>query len=467
ARKILQEWYDTHCENPYPTETEKEELRTQTELSASQVSDWFANTRRRHKSKAKGHGKTAPASAGVQLAFQSAIDAFNRSNMTPLDRWRNSPPDTEAAPLTAIARAVEHENNQASGKQGGRVRSKKCRSPTPAPSVISLSVTQKSSSGSSATSGHSATSFSRFHSGVHRRRRRNVKPKTTAQTSLDDDTTRVYQCTFCTERFKHKYDWTRHEKSLHLSLEQWTCTPFGPTFVDPDTERPECSLCGISDPSPDHAEIHRYSECREKPQVTRTFYRKDNLLQHLRIVHGIERVLPSMDIWHSEIKRVNSRCGFCSERFVLWADRNAHLAEHFRRGAHMKDWKGCRGLDPAVAALVENAMPPYLIGVEAQGVMPFKASHASDSNGMGKHCQSATFHDMSFSSPPAQATPFELLTFHLGEFAASAQHAGIALTDELLQQEARRIVYGEDDPWNQTAADNAEWLCMFKIGHGI
>lgn len=27
---------------------------------------------------------------------------------------------------------------------------------------------------------------------------------------------RTYQCTFCTETFKTKHDWQRHEKSLHL-----------------------------------------------------------------------------------------------------------------------------------------------------------------------------------------------------------------------------------------------------------
>lgn len=32
---------------------------------------------------------------------------------------------------------------------------------------------------------------------------------------------RRYQCTFCTDTFKTKYDWRRHEITLHLSLEQW------------------------------------------------------------------------------------------------------------------------------------------------------------------------------------------------------------------------------------------------------
>ena len=31
-------------------------------------------------------------------------------------------------------------------------------------------------------------------------------------------------------------------------------------------------------------------------------------------------------------------------------------------------------------------------------------------------------------------------------------------TDHALQEKARLIVYGDNDPWNQTAADNSQWL---------
>jgi hypothetical protein len=42
-----------------------------------------------------------------------------------------------------------------------------------------------------------------------------------------------------------------------------------------------------------------------------------------------------------------------------------------------------------------------------------------------------------------------------------------SFTDEILQAEARRILYDDDDSWNQTAADNPEWLALFKKAHGI
>jgi hypothetical protein len=68
------------------------------------------------------------------------------------------------------------------------------------------------------------------------------------------------------------------------------------------------------------------------------------------------------------------------------------------------------------------------------------------------------------------ATCWEVLTLRLGRFARQyiEQHGAGTVTDEMLQGEARKILYGEpDDPWNQTAADNPEWLNLFKKAHGI
>ncbi|KAJ9075066.1 homeodomain super [Entomophthora muscae] len=45
--KILKKWLFTHCENPYPEEHEKDELARQAKISATQLSNWFINARRR------------------------------------------------------------------------------------------------------------------------------------------------------------------------------------------------------------------------------------------------------------------------------------------------------------------------------------------------------------------------------------------------------------------------------------
>jgi hypothetical protein len=80
--------------------------------------------------------------------------------------------------------------------------------------------------------------------------------------------------------------------------------------------------------------------------------------------------------------------------------------------------------------------------------------------------------DYSSSQPPPNnpnATCWEILTLRLGRFAREyiEKHGVGSLSDEILQAESRRIIYDDDDPWNQTSADNPEWLTLFKKAHGI
>lgn len=121
----------------------------------------------------------------------------------------------------------------------------------------------------------------------------------------------------------------------------------------------------------------------------------------------------------------------------------------------MKDWKGDRGLEPSVAMLVQSAMPPYLIGAESLDLEPFSAS-----KGVLKK---------TLSSPEKQNPPnvFEVLTARLGDFVVSARANGDTINCDILRRQARLILYGDDDPLNQTPADNDQWLTLFKIGHGL
>lgn len=66
---------------------------------------------------------------------------------------------------------------------------------------------------------------------------------------------------------------------------------------------------------------------------------------------------------------------------------------------------------------------------------------------------------------------YRRLTHELSRFVAScisvsntAQHHP---TDEEIQRQARWIIFDDDDPWNQTAADNPEWLSAFKRDIGL
>jgi hypothetical protein len=69
----------------------------------------------------------------------------------------------------------------------------------------------------------------------------------------------------------------------------------------------------------------------------------------------------------------------------------------------------------------------------------------------------------------ASATCWQILTLRLGRFAREQieQHGASSITDEMLQKEGRLILYGDADGWETTAADNSEWLNLFKKAHGI
>ncbi|KAL2862383.1 uncharacterized protein BJX67DRAFT_385637 [Aspergillus lucknowensis] len=429
AVSVLSRWFDEHSNSPYPRKEEKLSLAEESGLSVPQVSTWFANARRRQR-------------------YRKIQARSNRTSLSPLERWKNSPPEDEGASIEAIRTAVATSR------------------PTSAQSVVSShasgSARSYNSSVYSAGSHSSSGSFGRFYAAEPSRRRRSrkslpsasIKKTSLKATGKKDRLERPYQCTFCTDTFRTKYDWTRHEKTLHLSLEYFTCCPSGPTYVDEVEKTTRCALCDHDNPSNHHIESHSYSKCQEKPPVLRTFYRKDHLVQHLRLMHEVYKFLPAMEGWKYQVDKVNSRCGFCCENFSSWAERNKHIARHFRKGALMKDWRGSRGLEPHVSLAVENAMPPYMISYESSTPNPFSASRTVNIS------QEET-------GSAVQPSIYEAFTIQLTKAVRCAAPAGEPITDNLIQREARRLAYGDDDPWNQTPADNSEWLKLFKVGLGL
>ncbi|KAF2138073.1 uncharacterized protein K452DRAFT_277805 [Aplosporella prunicola CBS 121167] len=519
AIKVLTDWIVNHSHHPYPTEEEKEDLGKRTGLTDNQVNNWLANARRRKKHKPKRG--ISPSISSPNAASTPAIDipaSKTWTDLNPMERWMDSPPENEPAPLTAIAQAIrQHTPPRDSCSSGYNSRNASTGSSGQpslrAPSTASLEIasvnsglsSQDSSFGSvwSSNSRNSGNSFGSFGSlnslgsGIRKDRRRRRRPEVRAKRQADD--ARVFQCTFCTDTFKNKYDWSRHEKSLHLSLEKWICAPLGPVITCSASGQKKCVFCDAIDPSQEHLEDHNWSTCEEKGPEGRTFYRKDHLRQHMRLMHNC-KLTQTMESWKSETTYIRSRCGFCRQTFDTWQDRVDHLAKEFRNGANMKDWKGCRGFDPQVALLITNAMPPYLIAGEAKTPNPFKASEPSSlawhtthspapettrydvAAGAGffqadvveRHPQGVTDQGdpinplrTSRSLPPQGATCWEVLTVRLGRYAKQQVSLGIHPSDAMLQREARRILFNEDDGWEQTAADNPEWLKLFKKAHGL
>ncbi|KAI0889208.1 uncharacterized protein GGS22DRAFT_153416 [Annulohypoxylon maeteangense] len=450
--KILKNWVVTHSRHPYPTEEEKEGLQKITGLNKTQITNWLANARRRGKIQ-----PTRATSPHVGRGYAQAIDIPQRrgtpgpfESMNPLQRWANSPPENEPASVAAIARAVSASSSNSYSQTSGSGRNSPYVS-NYSDDGSSRSLCNQSSASSLGTSHSSGGSFaSAFSSKSHgsfgslpsfvrtrgRRRRRRAPPKR-ADESLNQPL-KTFQCTFCTETFRTKHDWQRHEKSLHLSLERWICSPDGPRFVNPENGLMSCVFCGEANPDDAHTESHNFSGCTERTQEERTFYRKDHLRQHLKLVHNV-RFLPwAMDRWRIASPEIRSRCGFCGVVLDSWTIRVDHLAEHFKTGNTMADWKGDWGFEAPVLEMVENSIPPYLIHDERNTPLPYRAS----------------------TGPPATPTnAYELLKIELQHWISgfTADH-GRMPTDAEIQVEACSVIFGAETQLRPNRWETSSWL---------
>ncbi|KAL6795597.1 C2H2 type zinc finger-containing protein [Trichoderma sp. SZMC 28012] len=455
--RILKNWLSTHNRHPYPSDEEKEMLQRQTGLNKTQITNWLANARRR--GKAQPPRSTSPhvgnLSASIDIPRRRGTPALEAMN--PLQRWEHSPPEHEPASVTAIARAVTASSS--SGVSSGLnspysfnyTDDGSSRSLCNQSSASSVG-TSHSSGGSlqSAFSHGSQKSWGSFGSaafsakGRRRRRRRAAPGKEGGSTSLSIPL-KTFQCTFCTETFRTKHDWQRHEKSLHLSLERWVCAPDGPRAVNPENGKLCCVFCGEVNPDDAHVESHNHSACQERSLEERTFYRKDHLNQHLRLVHNVKFMEWAMKLWRVATPEIRSRCGFCGIVMDTWTIRVDHLAEHFKTGYSMADWKGDWGFEVPVLDMVENSIPPYLIHHERKSPLPYNAG----------------------SSPPeSPRNAYELIKLELAYFGSNFwdQH-GRAPSDEDMLLEGCRIIFASELLSLQGIATQVSWLRDIIMSH--
>ncbi|KAL5601158.1 uncharacterized protein BROUX77_005407 [Berkeleyomyces rouxiae] len=436
--RVLRQWLSSHSRHPYPSDEEKDMLQRQTGLNKTQITNWLANARRRGK---------------VQLPVRSAsphpqtfsLDPPRRrgnEDMNPLQRWANSPPEHEPASVIAIARAVTASSAASSTGASSYPNYTDDGSNRSIHDSSASSVGTSRSSGGSFVSGMSHASrgsigsFTSMTRGRRRRRRR--AGDLAVQKSPLNNPFRAYQCTFCSETFKTKHDWQRHEKSLHLSLERWVCSPSGIVAMNPTTQTMSCVFCGEANPTEAHMETHNCSSCLDKSIDERTFYRKDHLNQHLRLVHNVRFVDWSMKEWKIAAPSIQSRCGFCGIVMDSWETRIEHLSQHFKSGASMADWKGDWGFERPILDLVENSIPPYLIDTERNSPYPMVAEQAP---------------------PESPRNAYELIKDEMVYYMANRfEQNGEIPTDEQLRVEACRIIFASEVLSLQGISSMASWL---------
>lgn len=372
--RTLKDWLSVHQKHPYPTESEMLALQDRTGLNKAQLTNWFANARRRGKVQS-----VRPTSPQVKNSPTSPIDIIPRpgtpavkmasNHKDPMQRWVESPPEHEPAAVGDIARAMASTSRK---DAEGFAYHQPWQSPYAMSSASSARTSQSSEfSGHCSSGSQNSLKMRRAPRKKRVARRRRLEPEITLPISMP------YQCTFCTEVFKTKYDWQRHEKSLHLPLERWICALQGPRTTKESLGEQCCVFCGEVRPDNAHIEAHHYPACQERSLQERTFHRKDHLVQHLRLVHGVEFSDWSMARWMLPIPDVRSRCGFCGITMSTWSERTDHIADHFKSGVTMASWQGDWGFDASVVPLVETAIPPDLIDWERGTLIPMKGSDPS------------------------------------------------------------------------------------------
>ncbi|VUC21300.1 unnamed protein product [Clonostachys rosea] len=368
--RVLNRWLSSHIDRPYPTVGDVEIMQKQSGLNKKQILTWFANARRRK--------KLWPSSSPSKIRPPS--DTASRENsharpptpivqqMNPFERWRNSPPEHEPASVPAIARALLGASNDFDESPDSTLDDGQSHS-------ISSSITGAETSHSSQSShasgySHSSGGSAGLSGFTRKKKRRAFAAKKIKTQEALVKACHPYQCTFCTETFKTKHTWQRHEKSLHLSLEQWECAPSGSPTVHTQSGL-VCVYCGLTDPQEAHFDTHNHYACQRRLKEERMFSRKDHLGQHLRLVHNSQFMKGLMEEWKSMHEQIRSRCGFCDLEMETWTERAGHLAEHFKEGSTMADWKGSWGFDEATLDMVENGIQPYLIEYERNSPLPF------------------------------------------------------------------------------------------------
>ncbi|CAG8242502.1 unnamed protein product [Penicillium salamii] len=402
----------------------------------------------------------------------------------PMQRWQDSPPEDEPASISAIMDAVrssegssaaDHGRSGAGGTEPSGRPGEAFRAYRNAASSTSGESGASKSSRNSLQSENSGSGSSRNSSALRPRRSRGRITKS-QQKNNGKEERRIFCCTFCCDRFKSKYDWTRHEKSLHLNLEAWICAPFGGAVFSTTTQRPHCAYCHALEPDAEHLKTHNHQSCHGDSREPRVFRRKDHLVQHLRLVHDLQ-VMPLIDDWKLETPAFKCRCGICDQTMNSWDERTEHIAAHYKQGSTMRDWHGEHDFPPSIAAQVTHALSPYLIDSESASMVPFSATDSNTRDHFFQISSNAGMRQEPAETQPLQPLPetftsqseissfTQILTMHLSRYAQDQMKQGIVPTDEMFQQVARRLLYDCEDNWNQTVADNGQWLSAFRQLH--
>ncbi|KAF2194908.1 hypothetical protein K469DRAFT_545486 [Zopfia rhizophila CBS 207.26] len=368
AKQVLEEKF---ASNPYPCAWEIDIIAYQTSLDAKKVRNWFNNARARRQCPqnscpAAGLSDENAQSLRTKLSKESLealskqIDTATQPPQPPLAVYLASPFQEEPAAIEAIEAAVE------SGTQRDQLDALDSSSSSRVGSSSSIIKSQPSSESSVPTLYTMSSNSSSF--GRDRRRgRRRMNWRTSPYSKMTPTRSKAggsnlklpFFCTFCSRAFKNKYDWTRHEDSVHALRTTWICC-----LAKQDSLH-SCPFCSVLQPDEEHLATHKYQQCKNKPESQRTFFRRDHFVQHLHHVHfsnikhpseelGCQSRLTSSEGHNYGCKDLAMKwrrfgaplrpddpmlqCGFCGKRLKDWNERCEHVVDHIAEGLDRSAW---------------------------------------------------------------------------------------------------------------------------------
>ena len=376
ARQILEDEFAT---NPYPCNWEYDIIAHQANLDVKKVRNWFNNTRARKKSEGTFDGlclQCMLTHIGVDNANRETPDEsthtlnpkLSRDSLDAIDQQADRTADPPQPPLalylaqsyqeeglelTDIQAAMDSDSFSASGYSDRGTWSASRRG-SAVDSIVSSEGTAPTTY--TVSSNGSLSNVSSFGRERRRGRRRMAWKESTHKRSINGVNSAgqpqqdlPFFCTFCPRAFKTKYEWIRHEDSVHALRTTWICCDTRNTPLQ------SCPFCGQTDPDDAHMATHKYQQCQSKPEAQRTFYRRDHFVQHLHHVHFANAKHPSVRVgcqarllaaeghnfgckdlslkWRrfgAPMKKDDPmlHCGFCGKKSKDWPERCEHVAEH-------------------------------------------------------------------------------------------------------------------------------------------
>lgn len=379
---VLERWLQTHLHNPFPNIEELQKISAETGLTHFQTQAWFAcarnlksqrkqqiniskdklriieqnfeNLQSEKVEKNLEHSNFPKPQKKLQPKIMHGQYCGGENSLEPaqdwVDKWLETVVEDSVCKIQ-LSSLHEGQRRDRCEAQSSAFRFKARRSNTFITSITDGSAHPNSGGGlggrgsescaSSFESSRSHASIASHASWAGRQGRKILPPDDSSKISSAETKARNYECTWCWEPFKTKYDWRRHEESQHAPQIEWVCMLNGLDGLckvqESGAPNESCVYCDYDEPNESHYSMHGFSSCLNKPVRERSFDRKDHLIQHLRSTHKCEAHQASR-IARNSSQPLQAQdaciweCPFCVCGVMTWKDRTFHVSKHFEEG---------------------------------------------------------------------------------------------------------------------------------------